>query len=215
MNKFILITGLTLFSLAVKAQTKALTENGREVILFDNGTWKYSEEGGIKSAAGDSIPVNTTKFTRPGSATFLVKSNVLNVGVYINPGKWTFSPHKDNETNPEYRFTMKSQEGYAIMVSEKTEINLEMMRQIALLNAQKAAWDAKETFAEYRTVNGKKILCLKFEGTIKGIKFIYFGYYFSNANGTVQLISFTSQQFFDGVQKDLESLLNGLVEVTK
>lgn len=198
------------------SQTKALTDNGREVLLFENGTWKYSDDNSnANSTSIDSLKTNKTKFIKTSQATFLVKSTSFNVGVFMNPSKWTFAAHRDNEKTPEYRFNLKSGEGYAMMVTEKTQINLENMRQIALLNAQKASVDVKETSAEYRIVNNKKILCLKFQGTIQGIKFVYFGYYYSSPNGTVQLLSYSSQQYFDSIQKELENFLNGFVEIEK
>jgi hypothetical protein len=198
------------------SQIKALTDNGREVILSYDGTWKYSDDNSIKNAVStDSLTTNKTKFTKTSQATFLVKSSIFNVGVFMNPSKWTFAAHRDNEKNPEYRFTLKSEEGYAMMVAEKTQIGLENMRQIAFLNAQKASVDVKETGAEYRMVNNKKILCLKFQGTIQGIKFVYFGYYFSSPNGTIQLLSYTSEQYYDSIQKELENFLNGFVEIEK
>ena len=213
-NRLFLILGILTISATSKSQIKALTESGREVLLFDNGTWKYSQDSSNNSLNKiDSLTTNTHPFIKESSATFLVKSNIFNVGVFINPSKWTFSPHKDNEKIPEYRFSMKSGEGYSMMITEKTQIDLENMRQIALINAQKAALDAKVISEEYRIVNGKKVLCLKMQGTIQGIKFIYFGYYYSNANGTIQLLCYTSQQFFDGLLKELESFLNGLVEI--
>jgi hypothetical protein len=216
MNKLFLILCLLTISNTVTSQIKALTDTGREVILLYNGTWKYSDDNSRTNAAStDSLTTNKTKFIKTSQATFLVKSTNFNVGVFMNPTKWTFAVHKDNEKNPEYRFNLKSGEGYAMMVTEKTQINLESMRQIALLNAQKASVDVKETSAEYRIVNNNKILCLKFQGTIQGIKFVYFGYYYSNSNGTVQLLSYSSQQYFDSYQKELENFLNGFVEIEK
>lgn len=212
---FLILCVLTISNIAI-SQTKALTDNGREVLLFENGTWKYSDDNSnTNSILTDSLTTNKNKFIKTSQATFLVKSTNFNVGVFMNPSKWTFAPHKDNEKAPEYRFNLKSGEGYAMMVTEKTQISLENMRQIALLNAQKASVDVKETSAEYRIVNNKKILCLKFQGTIKGIKFVYFGYYYSSPNGTVQLLSYTSQQYFDSIQKELENFLNGFVEIEK
>jgi len=84
-----------------------------------------------------------------------------------------------------------------------------------LINAQKVAPNAKITKSEYRTVNDLKVLCLEITGTMKGINFIYFGYYYSNQNGTVQLITYTSQNLFKSSYNDMEDFLNGLVEVTK
>jgi len=214
MKKLFLLLFFITFSNISTSQIKALTDNGREVTLSYDGTWKYSDNNSdANSITTDSLTTNENMFTKTGQATFLVKSKNLNVGVFMNPSKWTFASHKDNEKTPEYRFNLKSGEGYAMMVTEKTQINLENMRQIALLNAQKASIDVKETSAEYRIVNNKKILCLKFQGTIQGIKFVYFGYYYSNPNGTVQLLSYTSQQYFDSIQKELESFLNGFVEI--
>ncbi|MEC4003940.1 hypothetical protein OX283_004675 [Flavobacterium sp. SUN052] len=212
MNKLLLLFALAITSFST-AQTKALTEKGQEVLLFDNGTWKYQNDS--ISTKTDSLKINKKEFTKTTGATFLTKSKNFNVGVYINPTKWTFAPHRDNETSPEYRYSLKSGNGFAMIITEGTQIDLENLRQIALLNAQKASVDVVETSAEYRIVNHKKILCLKFQGTIKGIKFVYFGYYYSNNKGTVQLITYTSQQSFILLEKELENFLNGLVEINE
>ena len=216
MSKLLFIFFLLTFSNISKSQIRALTESGREVLLFENGTWKYSQDSvNNLSDKIDSIATNSNSFSKTTAETFLVKSNIFNVGVYLDPSKWTFSFHKDNEKNPEYHFTMKSADGYAMMITERTPIGLENMRQIALVNAQKASIDAKETVAEYRMVNNKKVLCLKIQGTISGIKFTYLGYYYSNENGTIQLVCYTTQKFFDGLQNELELFLDGLVEVSE
>jgi hypothetical protein len=210
----ILLLCLVLISLAATSQTRALTDNGREVELYDNGTWKYvSDSSGNKG--GSSIKTNPKVFTRPTTATFLVKSTHLNIGLYIDPLKWAFDSNKENKPNPEYNFTLKTTDGYALMMTEKTSIPLDKWPQIALMNARKAATQAKLVFAEYRTVNKKKVLALNFTATINDIDFTYMGYYYSNANGTVQLLSYTSSQLFETVHQDLENLLNGLVEIEK
>ena len=199
-----------------RSQIKALTENGREVILYDNGTWKYSGDSSNASTAGtDSLATNEHRFAKPVSSSFMVRSNNFNVGVYIDPTKWTFKKHGENEDIPEYHFNMKQGDGYGMMITERTSISIENMRQIALINGRKASADIKETFAEYRMVNNKKILCMKMDGTIQGIRFVYFGYYYSNAKGTVQLLTYTSQQLFEKMEKDLENFLNGFVETDK
>jgi hypothetical protein len=216
MSKLLFLSFILLLSHISKSQIRALTENGRQVILFENGTWQY--DGDSVNNPGDktdSISTNSHSFSKSTAETFLVKSNIVNVGVYLNPSKWTFTSHKDNEKNPEYRFSMKAAEGYAIMITEKTPIELENMREIALINARKASIDIKETAAEFRMVNNKRVLSLKFEGTVQGIKFAYFGYYYSNNNGTVQLLTYTSQQFSGELQKELELFLDGFVELSE
>lgn len=63
-------------------------------------------------------------------------------------------------------------------------------------------------------VNGLKVLLMQMDGTIQGIKFSYFGYYYSNNSGTVQFITYTSQNMLEAKMADAVELLNGLA-VTK
>ena len=216
MNRLFLILCFLVISNISKSQIKALTENGKEVLLFEDGTWTYSKDSSDSTnASKDFLVLNNHLFVKSTGATFLVKSQIFNVGIFMNPSKWTFSTHRDNEKNPEYRFSLKSGEGYAVMVTEKTQIEIESLRKIALMNAEKVSADFKETSAEYRMVNGKKMICLRFQGTVQGIKINYIGYYYSNPNGTVQLLCYSSKQYFDSVQTELERFLNGLVEIEK
>lgn len=212
-------TLFTLFFIAIsvlaQSQIKAVTEDGREVILFKDGTWKYLQDSSSHSTVGDSLPTNETKFIKTNGSTFLVKSKTFNVGIYINPTKWIFAAHKENEKIPEYRFSLKSGDAYAMMITETIEIDLDNLRQIAFSNAQKVSLDIKETNAEYRIVNNKKVLCLKMQGTTKGVKFAYLGYYYSSPNGTVQLVTYSSQKDFESNQKEMENFLNGFVELDK
>ena len=83
-----------------------------------------------------------------------------------------------------------------------------------------STWKGKVLFLEdfvvkeeFRNVNGMKVLLLHMNGTIQGIKFSYYGYYYSNSNGTVQFITYTSQNLLDGFKSKIEDLLNGIVEL--
>ena len=66
---------------------------------------------------------------------------------------------------------------------------------------------------EYRTINGVKVIMMQMPGTIQGIKFTYYSYYYSNSNGSVQFLTYTSQNLFETYKKKMEDLLNGLVEL--
>ena len=65
------------------------------------------------------------------------------------------------------------------------------------------------TFEATRQVNGTELLCLQIKGTIQGVAFIYFGYYYSSDAGTVQMITYTGQNLFEEFQSDFEEFLNG------
>ena len=214
MRKLLLIFFL-LNTLFVRSQTKAITDEGRQVILMEDGTWKYDNDSNEVKLENDTIKLNPNGFYKAKGETFLLKSKNVNIGIYLNPSKWIFKPHRENETTPEYRFESKSGDAYAMLITEKTEIDLENLRSLALQNAQSAAADTRIVQQEYRIVNGEKLLYLQMRGTVKGIKFVYEGYYFSDDSGTTQFVSYSDQKQFNKVRPELQEFLNGFVRIKR
>jgi hypothetical protein len=193
----------------IQAQQKAVTENGAEVILYDDGTWKFQNEDELTIV---EVRTNPVKLKKSEGATFLLKSNILNVGFWLDPKLWSFKKQTENEA-AEYKLLLKSGDLYGMIITEKVEIPLETLKSLALANGQKVAPDLKIVKEEYRNVNGLKVLLLEMSGTTKGIKFSYYGYYYSNINGTVQFITYTSTKLLNSYKSKIEILLNGLVEL--
>jgi len=214
MKRLFLIFILSSFLSSLKSQTKALTESGREVVLYENGTWKYLNDS-LNTNADDSteLKLNPKAFFKTAAATFLVKSKVFNVGVSIDPAKWKFHKPEKGDEAIEYQFTSKSSDLFAMMLTEKTDIPLSSMANIALINAKKASVDARIVHQEYRMVNDKKVLCLELHGTVQNIKFVFMGYYYTNDNGTLQLVGYTTEKLFEKDKKEMEELLNGLTVI--
>mgnify|MGYP006439848449 CR=1 FL=1 len=201
---------ICLFALSLAhAQINAVTETGEEVILYDDGTWKYQNEEELEVK---EIPTNSNKFEKNKESTFLLKSNNLNVGIYINPKKWSFRKATENP-DAEYELQLKDGDLYGMVITEKVEIPLETLKSIAIENAKAVSPDLKIVKEEYRIVNGIKVLLLQMNGTMKGIKVSYYGYYFSSTNGTIQFVTYTSQNLMDSYRPKSEKLLNGLVEI--
>lgn len=207
-NIYLLFIGIFAFSLG-KAQIKAVTSTGREVILYSDGTWKYENE---ETEEKKEIPTNPIKFEKEKESTFLLKSKKFNIGIYLNPKKWIF---KKATENPEAEYELQLKEGdlYAMLIAEKMEVPLETLRTVVIENAKEMAPDVRVIHEEYRIVNGLKVLLMQMNGTLQGIKFSYYGYYFSNANGTLQLTAYTSQNLINSFKSECEKLLNGLVEL--
>lgn len=205
MFKYLLLV-VSFISVPCLAQTSALTDSGEEVILYDDGTWKYVNPESIPLM----ITLNEKEFKSPKDASFKVKSNIVDVAFNINPKIWSFSK-ADNNPAAEYEFQLKGKDLYAMAICEKVEIPLVALKDISYNNAKSAAPDLEIVEQEYRMVNGVKMLYLQMNGTLSGIKFSYFGYYFSNASGTVQFIAYTSQNMLKEYRKECEDLVNGLV----
>lgn len=203
---------LLLFAIAIniaQAQQKAITEEGKEVILFENGRWKYADifDNDVK----EEIPVNSKNLLKDEKSTFLLKSTKNKIGYWINTKKWTFKKGQNNE-NAEYDLQFKEGDAYGMIISEAIQIPLETLKTIAIDNAKKAAPDVVVTKQEYRYVNGLKVLHMELEGTIKGIDFAYIGYYYSNSSGTTQFVCYTSQNLKEKYRQEILTLLNGITE---
>lgn len=194
----------------VNAQQRAVTEMGDPVILYDDGTWEYQNEP--EDIIKTDIPTNPKPFEKDNASNFLLKSKKLDVGFWLDAKEWSFEKAASNP-EAEYELQLKGGDLYGMIITEKIEIPLEMLKSIAIENARLAAPDSKIVEEEYRMVNGLKVLMLRIDGSMQGIKFSYFGYYFSNENGTVQFITYTAQNLIEDYYSDCEKLLNGLVEL--
>ncbi|WP_421919615.1 hypothetical protein [Marinifilum sp.] len=205
-----ILTGLILITVQLlNAQINAITDTGDEVILYNDGTWKYLNDSIINNVA---IPVNEKEFSKGKKSTFLVKSKKLNVGIWINPKSWNFTKGTENDAF-EFQFQKKGDDLYAMLISEKMQIPIETLKGIAIENAKSAAPDINVIKEEYRNVNGIQVLMMQMAGTIQGMRFTYYGYYYSNSNGTIQLLTYTGENLFNNYLDDIEEFLNGLVEI--
>jgi hypothetical protein len=211
MKKLIVAFLLVLVIQTVGAQIRAVTDTGEEVVLYADGKWKYVKDS---IALNNKIATNKKLFIKDPNAGFLVKSKKFNIGVWIDPKIWSFNKMDADEAS-EYRFQKKGggEEIYAMLISEKVSLPMESIAKVALINAKKVSPDVQIVKNEYRTVNGKKLICMQMAGTIEGIKFRYFGYYYSNTNGTIQLLTYTFENLFESHANEMEAFLNGLVEI--
>ena len=199
---------MILFTILSNAQTKAVTENGDEVILYKDNSWRF---------VNDSLNVvieilkNDEIFLKDSNSSFLVKSSKTDIGVWLNPKKWNFTKAK-TDSPAEFTFENKDLDIYGMLITEKIEIPVETLIGIAFENAIEVSSDVQIIEKEYRNVNGLEVIMMKMKGSIQGVKFIYFGYYFSNLEGTYQFLTYTSQKQFDQFEDEMLKLLNGFTE---
>lgn len=208
-KRFITLATLLLVMVS-NAQLKGVTETGDEIVLYKNGTWAYAIDS-LNTIA--QILKNDKPFLKDKASTFLVKSGKTNIGIWLDPKEWSFTKG-DTGSPSEFKLKHKNKDKdiYGMLITEKTEIPVESLIDIALENGRKAAPDIRLIEREYRIVNGLEVVMMKMAGTIQGIKFIYFGYYYSNAKGAYQFLTYTSQQLFDEYETDMEIFLNGFTE---
>jgi hypothetical protein len=95
------------------------------------------------------------------------------------------------------------------IISERLQIPLERMPEVAIGNARQADPNAKITRQGYRAVNGLRMLYLDFEATPSGIPITYFGHYYSDGAGTVQVIAWTGRNLIEEYRVDIERFVSG------
>lgn len=181
------------------AQERAMTESGRKVLLYRDGTWK--PEG---PSAGKADPQSA--FRRPAAATEKATFNKGRFSVYFDPSLWKKA---GQDTPTRQMFQHKDGDGYAVIIAERMQVTLEALRTLALSNAKNAAPDARITLEETRTVNGTPTLVLQIQGTIQGIPFTYYGYYYAGSEGCIQVLTYTSNNLFPEFKGDFQDFLNG------
>ena len=139
----------------------------------------------------------------------MLKSSSNNSAFWINAKKWSFKKSKTN-VEAEYEFSLKGGDLHGMAITEGLEIPIEYLINIALENAQAEAPDAKIVSQEYRIVNGHKVIYLEISGTMYGISFTYFGYFYSDSSGTTQFIAYTGTSLADKYRSEINDFLNGL-----
>lgn len=215
MKKNLIIFLFFVVALPSYAQTNAVTEDGDKVVLYDDGTWEYADEvsdGVNDTIVADEILLNPLSFSKSDESTFLLRSERINIGCWVDTTKWSINKAPDNEA-AEFEINHRGEDLYGMMITEKLDLPLESLANIALDNARDAAPDVKVLDKQYRYVNGIKVLMMRMTGTIQEIKFSYYGYYYSTPNGATQFLVYSSVDNVEKNMAEIEALLNGLVEL--
>ena len=194
-----------LFSMALHASQRAVTDEGDIVILNDDGTWQFDDPAMVEA---EEIPSNDQPFTKPDTSSFKLKSTRNNSEIWLNAKQWSFEKAKSNEA-AEYQFVLKGNDLYGMFITEQIEIGMVSLTQIALENAKAGAPDMKVTKKEYRDVNGIRVIYMEMQGTLQDTSFTYLGYYYSNETGTTQFITYTGTSLVKKYKSEIEDFLNG------
>lgn len=207
--KSLLFLILFLTTIKLTAQKYATTDEGLRVQLNEDGTWLLLEKD-----TSTTIAINPKLFLKPSNAIATKKSKQNDISLNYNPIKWKVAKEKSNEDS-EFEFEHVTGNAIVMAINEKVEIPLTSLKKIAYETLLESAPDTKIDLIEYRTVNNLKVLHMKMSGTIDGMKFVYYGYYFSNEKGTTQLICCTMKSLLNDYQNDFDDFINGLTTEIK
>ena len=159
------LAGVLSIAVLVGADRKAKTEDGKEVILRDDGTWVYADEVKKDKKEGEEPK---KEFKKPMNAKLQYKGKRGTLALYLVPGVWE---RMEKPPNPvaEVGFRHKDGDMFALVIAERIIVPLETLKRIALANVRKVDDNARIIKEEKRTVNGNEVLCLILELKSEGI----------------------------------------------
>jgi hypothetical protein len=181
---------------------EATTQDGRNVELKSDGTWKY--------AAAHPRRLNGMMRARPHGARLLLAGREVAYGLWIDPSTWRPPDTKGNAA-AEYEFVHVKGGGRAMVIPQAISVPADGWKQIVLDNARKVAPDARITREERATVNGVDVLVLQTEGTARDGPFVLYGHYYAGKQRAIQVITSTRPELFEQYRADFTNLLNGFV----
>ena len=187
--------------IAAQSPLTATTEDGRKVILLQDGTWRYSPAG---TAISQPDPAT---YKAPASATEVFSINNGAASLHYDPAVWSI---KKQEGPSKTVFVHKSGDAQGMIIAERLEMSQEALKELVFTNARKAATSVEVLHDEKRVVNGSPVLYLSFEPTIQGIVFVFEGYYYAGPAGTIQVISYTGKNLISEYRDVMQGFLNGL-----
>jgi hypothetical protein len=205
-----LLFPLLLVSSICFAGQKAVTDSGEVVILNEDGSWRYENQS--RSGQSDTkIPTNNTRFSKPKASSFQLKSKATNLGLWINTEKWKFAKKGSLNSDAEFELQHRKLDLYGIVITEAVEIKLENLAEIALSTMQDSMDNLIAVTKEYRVVNDQKVIYMEANALVSGMKATYLGYYYSNSQGSYQVLVYTGTNLVDKYRSEIYDLLNGFV----
>ncbi len=181
----------------------AETDQGVDVILYEDGRWMY--ESHIEAAETQAVAKD-----KPKSANTFVKGIGGNYGIWIDANKWQLSA-KQFSPSSELSLYHHSQGAFALLVHEWEQLPLEVLQDAVLKNVQAIDPNAKSVLSETREINGSKLLLLRTDFTVEGRDYVYYGYYYVGEIGTIQVVGYSGKEAFIKLKQDIDDLLNGFV----
>jgi hypothetical protein len=124
----------------------------------------------LATDAGRNISQTGTvpEYRKPNAATQRVQAPIGDFAVWLDPTKWKRA--KSDDPN-RLQFENVNGEAWFAIITERIGISTDALADIAFANAKEASPDARIIMQEKRIVNGREILALQIDGSMKKIPF--------------------------------------------
>lgn len=188
-----------LFCATVMAQVRATTDDGRHIIIYDNGTWK---------PLSDTLSAPLSMYTKPETATASVNGKEVLYRQYFDPAKWQADLTSINDIK-EYAFSLKEDFVFGMVVPERVQMDMALLRAAVMDNAVSASKDMRIIAEEACMVNGNYAEKVIMKGTVDGKPFTYYCLYYTGSRGVVQVITYCNSNIFERHKSTMAAFLHG------
>jgi len=195
---------------------KAITTDGRRIILFDDGSWKY-ELNPVPVGKGTAVPDTAEDlFNKPIGDKYQKspynkkewRSNRTNFSVWFNPKKWKLNLMNNiPPTEASFHFI----DNVCNILTERLDIDMETwihnMKQFQKQNHP----SLKIQVEEWRSVNGLNVYFIKWQTGDNRTNLQCYSYYSKSSTALVQMNVAAPASAAKDSEEEIFRLLNGLV----
>jgi len=196
-NALLLGLSAVTLSAAFAADIKAITEDGRRVILGGDGRWSFDN---AQPPGASRQPLSESPF-RP---------TVKGYSVNFDTTKWTLSAPDKNEAANRRTFRHRTLPLYAMVVSDEIPATSEIVRNVIVANAKSAGGDPKVLADDTKSLRGKDVGMMRMLVSLNGLDFVFSTAYYGDQRGNIQVMCWTGQSLFFKYQADCQAFVEGL-----
>ena len=201
MHPYRLLSGL---ALALSASTafaaddiRAITEDGRRVLLSPNGKWQF--DGSVPAARGSTEPASP------------YQTAVKRFTVAFNVADWNLAPRKESDESNKRMFHHKRLPIFGMVIADEMPAATPAMKQVMFSNAKSAGATTTVLVDQTQEHSGKEVGVLRFAATMQGLDFVFSSLYYADGDGNIQVTCYTAQALFHKYQADCQKFISSLV----
>jgi hypothetical protein len=193
----LLISLCTVASPAISAdEIRAVTEDGRKVILTHDGKWRFDRKALTPVAALDSLSPYQTSVRR--------------FSVSFDSTKWVLVPKRDGDEHNKRSFRHKSLPLQGIVIADEIPATTEAIKSVILSNAKAAGATTTVLVDQEKEIGGKGAGFLRFAATLNGLDFVFSTHYYGDGDGNIQVLCYTAQSIFFKYESECQQFIAGL-----
>lgn len=158
--------------------------------------------------ATTSVLMPAGEFKKPKANTKKYDGKALGA-LWVNPKQWVPATEKQGE-HSDFELEHETGNAQVIVMSSKDFYPFDLFMKGFMDGMKEVAPDIEQVSSEDRTVNGAKLKFIRLKCTMNSMPITYFGYIYSGARGSVQVLVTLPSEIADELYPDIENALNGL-----